>query len=57
MERKWFYDLQKIVKNKMDALGYTARVCLRQEITAAGMTSGGLRVQIYQNTIQNERSK
>lgn len=24
-------------------------------LTAAGMTSGGLRVQNYQNTIQNER--
>jgi hypothetical protein len=26
-------------------------------ITATGMTSGGLRVQNFQNTIQNERSK
>ena len=25
--------------------------------TATGMTSGGLRVQNFQNTIQNERSK
>ncbi len=29
----------------------------KQQLTAAGMTSGGLRVQNFQNTIQNERSK
>jgi len=30
---------------------------LALHITAAGMTSGGLRVQNFQNTIQNERRK
>jgi len=30
---------------------------LQLALTAAAMTSGGLRVQNFQNTIQNERSK